>query len=112
MVFPYPLCYCGVNCKVTYFVFYLVFSDAPILSQRLTKVKRMFIMIVISFSYDKGDFYLGKYEVWYCTPDESFWTDSQVVKNENGEIVVQAFKREPGCHYGYSFTLVTPSLRT
>ena len=37
--------------------------------------------------YDKGDIYLGKYEGWYCTPDESFWTDSQVVENENGETV-------------------------
>ena len=37
--------------------------------------------------YDKGDIYLGKYEGWYCTPDESFWTDSQVVKNEDGEVV-------------------------
>ena len=37
--------------------------------------------------YDKGDIYLGKYEGWYCTPDESFWTESQVVKNDKGEIV-------------------------
>ena len=37
--------------------------------------------------YDKGDIYLGKYEGWYCVPDESFWTDTQVVKNENGEYV-------------------------
>ena len=37
--------------------------------------------------YDKGDIYLGKYEGWYCTPDESFWTDSQVVENEDGTIV-------------------------
>lgn len=26
----------------------------------------------------KGDIYLGKYEGWYCTPCESFFTDSQV----------------------------------
>ena len=37
--------------------------------------------------YDKGDIYLGKYEGWYCTPDESFWTDSQVVTNEDGTVV-------------------------
>ena len=37
--------------------------------------------------FDKDDIYLGKYEGWYCTPDESFWTDSQVIKNENGEVV-------------------------
>ncbi|NPE21312.1 methionine--tRNA ligase [Fusibacter sp. A1] len=29
--------------------------------------------------YDKGDIYKGKYEGWYCTPDESFWTESQLV---------------------------------
>jgi len=29
--------------------------------------------------YDKGDIYLGKYEGWYCTPCESFWTESQLV---------------------------------
>ena len=37
--------------------------------------------------YDQDDIYLGKYEGWYCTPDESFWTDSQIVKNEDGSIV-------------------------
>lgn len=29
--------------------------------------------------YDQGDIYKGSYEGWYCTPDESFWTDSQLV---------------------------------
>ena len=29
--------------------------------------------------YDKGDIYKSEYEGWYCTPDESFFTDSQVV---------------------------------
>ncbi|MGI6737291.1 MAG: methionine--tRNA ligase [Anaerovoracaceae bacterium] len=29
--------------------------------------------------YDRGDIYLGKYEGWYCTPCESFWTESQLV---------------------------------
>ena len=28
--------------------------------------------------YDKGDIYKGYYEGWYCTPCESFWTDSQL----------------------------------
>ncbi len=26
----------------------------------------------------KGDIYKGKYEGWYCTPCESFWTESQL----------------------------------
>ena len=29
--------------------------------------------------YDKGDIYKGHYEGWYCTPCESFWTESQLV---------------------------------
>ncbi len=28
--------------------------------------------------YEKGDIYKGAYEGWYCTPCESFWTESQV----------------------------------
>ena len=28
--------------------------------------------------YDQGDIYKSYYEGWYCTPDESFYTDSQV----------------------------------
>jgi len=27
----------------------------------------------------KGDIYLGDYEDWYCTPCETFWTESQLV---------------------------------
>ena len=29
--------------------------------------------------YDKGDIYLGKYEGLYCTPCESFFTESQLI---------------------------------
>ena len=29
--------------------------------------------------YDKGDIYLGSYEGLYCTPCESFWTETQLV---------------------------------
>ncbi|MGI6080745.1 MAG: methionine--tRNA ligase [Candidatus Avilachnospira sp.] len=28
--------------------------------------------------YDKGDIYKGSYKGWYCTPCESFWTESQL----------------------------------
>ena len=37
--------------------------------------------------YEKGDIYKSEYEGWYCTPDEAFWTDSQVVKQEDGTVV-------------------------
>lgn len=29
--------------------------------------------------YDQGDIYKGEYEGWYCTPCESFWTETQLV---------------------------------
>ncbi len=29
--------------------------------------------------YEKGDIYKGSYSGWYCTPCESFWTESQLV---------------------------------
>ena len=29
--------------------------------------------------YDKGDIYKSAYEGWYCTPCESFWTETQLV---------------------------------
>ena len=28
--------------------------------------------------YDKGDIYKGEYKGWYCTPCESFWTETQL----------------------------------
>lgn len=33
---------------------------------------------IFSKMYKNGDIYLGNYEGWYCTPCESFWTDTQV----------------------------------
>ena len=38
------------------------------------QVKRIFKKL-----YDKGDIYKGSYEGLYCTPCESFWTESQLV---------------------------------
>ena len=43
--------------------------------------------------YARGDIYKGSYEGWYCTPDESFWTESQLVDGkcpECGREVVRA----------------------
>jgi len=40
----------------------------------VTSIQRIFKKM-----YDNGDIYKGKYEGWYCTPDESFWTESQLV---------------------------------
>ena len=33
--------------------------------------------------YDQGDIYKGSYEGMYCTPCESFWTESQLVDGKN-----------------------------
>ncbi len=32
--------------------------------------------------YDQGDIYKGSYEGWYCTPCESFWTETQLVNGK------------------------------
>ncbi len=39
-----------------------------------TQVKKIFKKL-----YNQGDIYKGEYEGWYCTPCESFWTESQLV---------------------------------
>ncbi|MDL2236817.1 methionine--tRNA ligase [Christensenellaceae bacterium OttesenSCG-928-K19] len=33
--------------------------------------------------YDQGDIYKDTYESWYCTPCESFWTDTQLTEDGN-----------------------------
>ena len=42
--------------------------------EHVRQVQKMFRKM-----YEKGDIYKGKYEGWYCTPCESFWTESQLV---------------------------------
>jgi len=34
---------------------------------------------IFSKLLQQGDVYLGEYEGWYCTPDESYWTERQLV---------------------------------
>ena len=34
---------------------------------------------IFKYMYDKGDIYKGEYKGLYCTPCESFWTESQLV---------------------------------
>ena len=34
---------------------------------------------IFKYMYDKGDIYKDEYKGHYCTPCESFWTDSQLV---------------------------------
>lgn len=33
---------------------------------------------VLNILYERGDIYLAKYEGWYCTPCETFWTEMDV----------------------------------
>ena len=37
------------------------------------------IQHIFKYMYDKGDIYKGEYNGLYCTPCESFWTESQLV---------------------------------
>jgi methionyl-tRNA synthetase len=37
------------------------------------------IQYIFQKLYDKGDIYKSEYEGWYCTPCESFWTETQLV---------------------------------
>jgi len=39
-------------------------------------VKKVFTKL-----FEQGDIYKGHYQGWYCTPDESFWTESQLGPN-------------------------------
>jgi len=39
-----------------------------------------FVKRVLEIIYQKGDIYESKYKGWYCTPCESFWTESQVAQ--------------------------------
>ena len=36
--------------------------------------------------YEQGDIYKGAYEGWYCVPDESFFTESQVVDKDGVKV--------------------------
>lgn len=47
---------------------------------------------VFSELLEKGYIYLGEYKGWYCTPCETFWSDSQCETNEKGEHLC------PDCH--------------
>ena len=41
--------------------------------RHIESVQKIFLKL-----YEQGDIYKGSYESWYCTPCESFWTDTQV----------------------------------
>lgn len=39
------------------------------------------IQYIFQTLYDQGDIYKSEYEGWYCTPCESFWTETQLVNH-------------------------------
>lgn len=57
---------------------------------------------IFEYLYQKGDIYLGQYNGMYCTPCESFWTESQLVEGkcpDCGRTV------EPRCEEAYFFKM-------
>ncbi len=39
-----------------------------------------FVQNILQKVYDNGDIYLSEYSGWYCTPDERFWTEKDIVE--------------------------------
>ena len=49
--------------------------------------------------YDQGDIYLGKYEGWYCTPCESFFTETQLVEGKCPDCGRETIKTEEDAYF-------------
>lgn len=49
--------------------------------------------------YDQGDIYKGVYEGWYCTPCESFWTESQLVDGKCPDCGREVAKAQEEAYY-------------
>ena len=57
---------------------------------------------IFKYMYDKGDIYKGEYKGHYCTPCESFWTESQLV---DGKCPDCGRDVEEKCEEAYFFRL-------
>ena len=57
---------------------------------------------IFKYMYDKGDIYKDEYKGHYCTPCESFWTDSQLV---DGKCPDCGRDDEEKCEEAYFFRL-------
>lgn len=57
---------------------------------------------IFKYMYDKGDIYKSEYKGLYCTPCESFWTDSQLV---DGKCPDCGREVEDKCEEAYFFKL-------
>ncbi|MCK4860017.1 MAG: methionine--tRNA ligase [Candidatus Omnitrophica bacterium] len=48
---------------------------------------------VLEILYKKDDIYLAKYEGWYCTPCETFWTKTDIESSETEKLVCPDCRR-------------------
>lgn len=65
--------------------------------RHVQRVQKIFMLL-----YEKGDIYKGEYEGMYCTPCESFWTDSQL---EDGKCPDCGRPVQPAKEEAYFFRL-------
>jgi len=49
--------------------------------------------------YEQGDIYKSEYENWYCTPCESFWTDTQLVEGKCPDCGREVQKIKEECYF-------------
>src|SRR5574344_2090192 len=49
--------------------------------------------------YDKGDIYKGEYKGLYCTPCESFWTESQLVDGKCPDCGREVHEAQEECYF-------------
>lgn len=92
------------------FVDYMVKSDVLPLWQLMDVSNDRFIRTTDDFHvqavqkifqklYDQGDIYLGTYSGHYCTPCESFWTDSQLVDGMCPDCHRPVVEMEEECYF-------------
>lgn len=49
--------------------------------------------------YDQGDIYKSHYEGWYCTPCESFWTETQLVEGKCPDCGREVHKQDEEAYF-------------
>lgn len=49
--------------------------------------------------YDQGDIYKDEYEGWYCTPDESFYTEGQLVEGKCPDCGREVYKTKEEAYF-------------
>ncbi|MEG0829913.1 MAG: methionine--tRNA ligase [Anaerovoracaceae bacterium] len=62
--------------------------------RHVVRVQKIFMQL-----YEKGDIYKGNYEGMYCTPCESFWTESQLIDGKCPDCGRPAIKTEEEAYF-------------